>query len=88
MNTLRRLARGRNILVLLVLFLFINLVVIPAVYPTFQTLDTLTSYTPSEAYTYLSSYGDQGRQHYLLVELTLDVVYPFISALLFSLLIL
>ncbi len=88
MQMLSKLARGRNILLLLGLFFFMNLVVIPAVYPTFQTLDTLSGYSVSEAYRYLSSYGAEGRQLYLVIELTLDLVYPFTTALMFSLLIL
>lgn len=85
MNTLTRWATGRNIVILLLLFLLMNLVIIPAFYPRFQTLDTLTSYTPRQAYQLISSYGDQGRQAYLTAELTLDLVYPLILALLFSL---
>jgi hypothetical protein len=88
MNTLARWATGRNIILLLVLFLLINLVIVPAFYPKFQTLDTLSSYTPKEAYQYISSYGDQGRRAYVVIEMTLDLVYPFVSALLFSLAIL
>jgi hypothetical protein len=34
----------------------------------------------------ISSYGEQGRQTYAIIEATLDLVYPFVSALLFSLL--
>ncbi len=88
MDVLRKISSGRNILILLVLFLLMNLVVIPAVYPKFQTLDTLPSYRPTEAYQYIASYSDQERQLYLIIELTLDLIYPFISALLFSTLIL
>lgn len=88
MNSLSKLASGRNILILLFLFLLANFVLIPAVYPAFETLDIKTSYTPEQAYQLISSYGEQGRQHYLIVELTLDVLYPLVSALLFSLAIL
>jgi hypothetical protein len=88
MNLLIKLATGRNILLLIILFLLANFVIIPFIYPTFQTLDTLPSYTPQKAYELISSYGDQGRQTYIVTELTLDLIYPFISALLFSLLIL
>ncbi len=84
MNVLRNIATGRNILILLGLFLLINFVAVPLFYPPFQTLDTLPSYTPSEAHAYLSSYGASGRQIYLAIELTLDLLYPPISALLFS----
>ena len=84
MNTFTGWAAGRNILILLLLFLLMNLVVIPAFYPRFQTLDTLASYTPQQAYQLISSYGDRGRESYLIAELTLDLVYPLILALLFS----
>jgi hypothetical protein len=44
-----RMASGKIILLLLVLFLLANLVIIPAVYPKFETLDTQQSYTPAKA---------------------------------------
>ena len=88
MNIFGNLANGCNISILLLLFLLANLVVIPAFYPKFQTLHTLTTYTPEQVYNLITSYGDQGRQSYIMIELTLDLVYPFISALLFSLCIL
>jgi hypothetical protein len=88
MNLLKKLATGKNILVLLAIFLLANFVIIPAFYPNFQTLDTLAYYTPDQAYRLISSYGEQGRQNYAIIEATLDLVYPFVSALLFSLLIL
>jgi len=84
MNTLQKLSTGRNIIILLVLFLLANFILIPAFYPTFETLDIKTSYTSEQAYALLSSYGEQGRQQYLISELTLDVIYPLVSAFLFS----
>ena len=84
MDIIGNYSNGRNILILLVLFLFAILVVIPALYPAFQTLDTLPGYTPEKAYELISSYGDQGRQSYVITELTLDLIYPLILALLFS----
>ncbi len=86
MRMLEKWATGRNILLLLGLFLLFNLVLIPVLYPKFQTLDTLSSYSPQEAYRLLGSYGDQGRQQYLVTELTLDVLYPLSTALFFCLL--
>ena len=88
MNVLVNLSNGKNILILLMLFLLVNLVAVPVLYPKFQTLDTLTNYTPEKAYNLISSYGNQGRQYYAIIELTLDLIYPLISALLFSLAIL
>ncbi|HVM70690.1 MAG TPA: hypothetical protein VMT91_02945 [Anaerolineales bacterium] len=86
MRLLTKLATGWNILILLALFWLIILVAQPAFYPKFQTLDTLTSYSPAQAYKLIASYGDQGRHYYAVIECSLDLVYPFISALLFSLL--
>jgi hypothetical protein len=88
MRLLTKYATGWNILILLALFLLANFVLVPAFYPKFQTLDTLSSYTPDQAFKLISSYGAQGRQTYAIIECTLDLVYPFVSALLFSLLIL
>lgn len=87
MSRLAKWATGRNVLALLAVFLLFNFVVIPAFYPKFPTLDTLPSYTPEEAYQHLESYGSQGRQDYLFVELSLDLIYPLATALFFSLLI-
>ncbi|MGA2488892.1 MAG: hypothetical protein ABSF99_01710 [Anaerolineales bacterium] len=86
LDVLSRLANWKIILLLLILFLLANLAVIPAIYPKFETLDTLSSYTPEKAYQLISSYGEQGRQSYAVIECTLDLAYPFITALLFSLL--
>ena len=86
MQALSRLAKGSNIVALVLLFFFANLVLIPAVYPSFQTLDLLPSYTPAEAYRLIDSYGAQGRQHYAIIEWTLDLAYPLLLGLLFSLL--
>ena len=85
MDTHLKLANGKVILFLLFLFLLANFVVIQAIYPKFQTLDTLSSYTPDKAFQLISSYGEQGRQYYAVIEVTLDLAYPFVSALLFSL---
>ena len=82
-----KLANGKIILLLLSLFLLANVVVVPAIYPKFQTLDTLPSYTPHKAYELISSYGEQGRQYYIVIEATLDLLYPFVTALMFSLMI-
>jgi hypothetical protein len=47
----------------------------------------LSSYTPDKAFQLISSYGEQGRQYYAVIEVTLDLVYPLVTALLFSLII-
>ncbi len=84
-NILGKLATGKNIIILLILMIVANAVVIPLIYPQFETLDLQSSYSPDGAYNLISSYGEQGRLHYAVIELTLDLFYPLISALLFSL---
>lgn len=82
-----KLSNGKIIFFLLFLFLSANFIVIQAIYPKFQTLDTLSSYTPEKAFELISSYGEQGRQYYAVIELTLDLVYPLVTALMFGLII-
>ncbi len=43
MGTLQKIASGKNVLMLLMLFLFFNLVIISAFCPKSQALDTLPS---------------------------------------------
>ena len=88
----QRRASGRNVLVLLLLFFAFNMAVIPPVIANFGAMsngvgivDLLYSYTPEELYSHIASFDVQGRQLYMLHELTLDILYPMISALLFSL---
>ena len=85
MKKYEKLADGRVILLLVFLFFLTILAIVPAIYPKFQTLDTLSSYTPQKAYDLITSYGEQGRQSYAIIELTLDLAYPLITALMFSL---
>ncbi len=85
LNTLAKFATGKNILILLALLIAINIWALPAIYPPFETLDLQSSYTPDQAYNLISSYGQTGRSYYAVIELTLDLVYPAISALFFSL---
>ncbi len=84
LNTLAKFATGQNIVILLALLIAINVWVLPAIYPPFETLDLQSSYTPDGAYNLVSSYGQTGRPYYAVIELTLDLVYPAISALFFS----
>jgi hypothetical protein len=62
----------------------VNVFVLPAIYPSFETLDMQSSYSPERAYQLIGSYGEEGRQYYAIIELTLDVIYPILSALFFS----
>jgi hypothetical protein len=81
---LTKLATGRWVIVFLLLVIAINAFVLPAIYPRFETLDMQSSYSPEKAYQLIASYGEGGRQSYALIELTLDLIYPILSALMFS----
>ena len=81
---LTKLATGKLVILFLFLMIAVNVFVLPAIYPSFETLDMQSSYSPERAYQLIGSYGEEGRQYYALIELTLDVVYPIIAALFFS----
>jgi len=83
-DLLTNLATGRLVMVFLSLLIVINVFALPVIYPRFETLDIQSSYSPEKAYQLIDSYGEEGRQYYALIELTLDVIYPLVSALLFS----
>src|SRR5690606_33470757 len=42
-------------------------------------------YTAAEAYAAVAAYGDAGRELYMWVELTADVIYPLVYSLFFGL---
>jgi hypothetical protein len=91
-GALRRGATGRNILILLVLFLLFNMVLLPMAGARIESLsggigplDLRFTYSPAEAYSALAAYGRAGRLFYLIIELTADLVYPIIYTLFFSL---
>ena len=80
---LTKLATGWWVMIFLFLVIAVNAWVVPAIYPP-QTLDIQSSYSPEQAYQFIESYGKEGRQYYVLIELTLDLVYPILNALMFS----
>ncbi|HSB01009.1 MAG TPA: hypothetical protein VLE49_10195 [Anaerolineales bacterium] len=81
---LTKLATGRLVIVFILLVIAINAFVLPMIYPRFETLDMQSSYSPERAYPLIDSYGEDGRQYYATIELTLDLIYPILSALMFS----
>jgi hypothetical protein len=81
---LTKLSTGRLIVLFILLMMAVDWFLLPAVYPSFETLDLQSSYSPERAYQLIESYGEEGRQHYALIELTLDLIYPILSALFFS----
>ncbi|MBI5965757.1 MAG: hypothetical protein HY863_19945 [Chloroflexi bacterium] len=50
-------------------------------------IDLMFFYTPQTAYKMIASYGDSVRSSYRAVELTVDIAYPMVYTLFFSLLI-
>lgn len=81
---LTKLATGRLVILFVFLVIAVNAFVLPVIYPRFETLDMQASSSPYEAYQRIASYGEDGRQYYALIELTLDLIYPILSALMFT----
>ncbi len=84
-----RLATGRNILILLGLFLIFTLVIFPLLTSRLTQLsngvnlvDNEFSYTPEKVFQMVTSYGPEGRPLYIAITLTADLVYPAIYGLL------
>ncbi len=92
LDRLDRWATRRNILLLLAVFVLINAGLLPVLGARIQALsggvgplDLRGAYTPTQAYAALTAYGDEGRQLYLLIELTVDLIYPLVYGLFFAL---
>ena len=85
-------ATRRNILFLLAVFVVINAGLLPVIGARLEALsggvgplDLMAAYTPAEAYAALAAYGEEGRLFYLLTALTLDLIYPLVYGLFFTL---
>jgi len=86
------LATGQRILLTLAVFAVYSLAIMGPAYGRIETysggvgaIDFLIAYTPEQAYDMIAAYGPQGRQYYATIALTLDVLFPFGSAFVFSL---
>jgi hypothetical protein len=89
-----RVANGRSLLVLFVLFILTTSVIFPLMSSLIESsteelesIDTQFYYTPAEFYEIIEPYGDQGRRVYALSHLTADVLFPLVYAFFFGLLI-
>ena len=87
-----RLATWRNILVLWGALVAYNLLVLGPAYARIEAisggvraLDFLIVYRPEKAYDMIAAYGEQGRRYYATIALTLDTIFPLLSAAAFSL---
>ena len=93
-NLLIRLANGRTLLILFLLFILTTSVIFPLMSSLIEDpagelekIDTKLYYGPAELYEIMEHYGDQGRQVYALSHLTADVLFPLVYAFFFGLLI-
>jgi hypothetical protein len=93
-SALRKYAKGWLILVLFLLYGLFMGVVMPGLKahmdyhaPGVGPIDLLFFYTPEKAYQMVAVYGEQGRAVYRTGELTVDIIYPIVYTLFFSLLI-
>jgi hypothetical protein len=85
------LGTGRNILILLVSLVVFSFAILGPMYARIETLsggvgamDRLILYSPDKAYDMVAAYGQQGRQYYATIALTLDTIFPLLLALTFS----
>lgn len=89
-NFLTKYATWKSILILFGLNLAINILIFPlfqATSPSAMPLDLQFSYSPEKAYQLLANFSPDELKKYMLVELTVDVAYPVVYALLLSFLI-
>lgn len=84
-------AKVKNLLILLLGYLFLTLVVLQWAVTTlikdtslFQMIDWHLNYSVEQVYVLLKSYGSESREWYALIELTLNSIIPFIYAFLFA----
>jgi len=92
---LAKLTNWKTVLVLIVLILPFNVFIFPTRSARLRelagknvlTIDSMFAYTPTQVYDVISDYGEQGRQHHAVTELTADLVYPILYSLLLSLLV-
>jgi hypothetical protein len=79
-------ANRKNALILLGMVILINVLLVLSMVgnPDLKPLDLQLSYSPEKAYELISAYNEKDRFQYILVEITLDLIYPIVYALLFS----
>ena len=89
-----RLANGRTLLILFLLFILTTSVIFPLMSSLIEDpagelekIDTKLYYTSAELYEIMEDYGDQNRRVYALSHLTADVLFPLVYASFFGLLI-
>jgi hypothetical protein len=93
-STLEKYARGWLIFILFLLDTAFMFFILPIAQGLMKMdsggpgpVDLQFIYTPAKAYEMVASYGEYGRAFYRNVELTVDIIYPIVYTLFFSLLI-
>jgi hypothetical protein len=89
LDRLGRWATGRTLLLLFAAYIVLGAFGFRAAYAPIEAtgttpFDVLFSFTPDQAYSRLETYGEPVRRHYALVEVTIDLAFPVVNALLFS----
>jgi hypothetical protein len=84
-------AKGKNLLILLSAYILITVVLLQWTVASLmmdaalsQLIDWQFDYSVEEVYALLKSYGSESREWYILIELTLNTIIPFIYASLFG----
>ncbi len=88
---LRNIANGRNVLLLLGLFITFSGIIMPSMEADIKALsggvgviDLQFFYTPADALSMLSAYGPQGIHLYLIAQWTVDLIFPIIGGFFFA----
>ena len=85
-NFIVKYANRKSALILFGLVIIINVLLALSMSgnPDLKPLDLHLTYYAEKAYDLIGAYSESERKTYILVELTLDVIYPIVYALLFS----
>jgi hypothetical protein len=85
-NFITKQANRKSVLILFGLVIIINVLLALSMSdnPDLKPLDLQLTYDAEKAYELIGAYNDAERKTYILVELTLDVIYPIVYSLLFS----
>lgn len=86
-----RIATGKNVLLLIVLFVAFSGFIMPSLEADIMALsggvgviDLQLFYTPNKVFSMLSAYGPQGTHLYIIAQWTVDLVFPIIAGLMFA----
>jgi hypothetical protein len=85
-NFIVKYANRKSALILFGLVIIINVLLVLSMSgnPDLKPLDLQLTYDAEKEYDLIGAYSESERKTYILVELTLDVIYPIVYALLFS----